>query len=434
MWRLVLVLRLMNQPLPSLPASVKCFEAGDKIVYINGDIPAWIVTDRIGQLVLSLFDGQRTAADIVDIVKFSEGDGGLDPEAALAFIDRVVESRLLETRPTPPVYQRGPMRNVHLSLSEGCNLQCRYCYARQRVETSDNALTIDDYRLIISRLAEEYGNITFTLTGGEPLLNPDWADVARAVKDAGCRAFLLTNGTLINESNIDDIAALFDLVTLSIDGSTTDIHARTRGDNLEKVLRAIYLLQSHEVDYTLSMTVTRANIDDVADMAALYGSRLSFAPLFPTGSQTDALSITGDEYYEALASATKVEPLSFSTEAIARAAFDPALKCSIGDGSLSISATGDIYPCQLLHTESLCVGNVRDGDIIDTIRASQIFVKLAAMTVDTIEGCRDCAFRYFCGGACRARAFYETGKIGIASPFCIYEQRAFLDALVRLSR
>lgn len=79
MWRLVLVLRLMNQPLPSLPASVKCFEAGDKIVYINGDIPAWIVTDRIGQLVLSLFDGQRTAADIVDIVKFSEGDGGLDP-------------------------------------------------------------------------------------------------------------------------------------------------------------------------------------------------------------------------------------------------------------------------------------------------------------------------------------------------------------------
>lgn len=422
----------MTQPFPALPNSVHRFEKDGKVVFINGDIPAWIVTDAVGDLIISMIDGQRTVDDIISLIEYRPDEGGIEPVSARHFIQKILESGILEKRPTHPIYQKTPLHNVHLSLSEGCNLRCQYCYARQRIENSAK-LTLNEYRKIIERISSAFSDVTFTLTGGEPLLNHDWAAIAQAVKNAGCRAFLLTNGTLIDEHNIDSIATLIDLVTLSIDGSEAAIHAQTRGDNLNKVEQAIRLLESHGVEYSISMTVTRKNIDDVARMAKKYGSRLNYAPLFPTGGDTDSLTISGEEYYKALSEAHGVEPLSFCREAIGRARQTPALKCSIGDGSLSISATGDIYPCQLLHDHSLKAGNVRDDDVVNIIHSSKILDTLAAMTVDTIEGCNTCAFRYFCGGACRARAFYETGQLGHSSPFCIYEQRAFLDGLIRFS-
>ena len=49
-----------------LPEQVQIFQRGDKYVFINPLLPAWIVTNELGRLIMTLFDGNNTVQDITD--------------------------------------------------------------------------------------------------------------------------------------------------------------------------------------------------------------------------------------------------------------------------------------------------------------------------------------------------------------------------------
>ena len=60
------------------------------------------------------------------------------------------------------------------------------------------------------------------LSGGEPLLRPDIYDISRRAKSMGFYVGLSTNGTLIDSTNVDQIAAVgYDYVGISLDGGPT---------------------------------------------------------------------------------------------------------------------------------------------------------------------------------------------------------------------
>lgn len=167
-------------------------------------------------------------------------------------------------------------------------------------------------------------------------------------------------------------------------------------------------------------------------MAKLFGSRLNFAPYFPVSGDASTLAITGIEYYKALKAAAGVKPLSYCESTLDSSLQHQCHKCAIGDGEFSISATGDVYPCQLLHTDAFYAGNVNEESITEIYYNSTSLKKCAQLDVDTIEGCKDCPIKYICGGSCRARSFYEGGKIDSSSDFCKYEQEAFYDGIIEI--
>ncbi len=414
-----------------LPAQVQTFKRGDKHIFINPLLPAWIVTNDLGSLIVPLFDGTNTVADIVDAACDILGDERRDE--ITAFCQRVIGSSIFETAPRHQHRRDTTLRYVHLSLSSECNLRCRYCYAAERRESPHQRLTLAEYKCVIDDLCRLSDRLSITITGGEPLLNPLWQPVAAYGKQSGCSMMLLTNGLLITQDNAPFIEDTFDLVTLSIDGPTRETHRLTRGDNYNQVMRAINILERHGIDYTLSMTVTRLNIDQVEPMARRFGSRLNFAPLFPVSDlASDELSITGDQYYEALSNAFGVNPLGYCESSLDQSKCIQTHKCAIGDNEISISPTGDVYPCQLLHFDQFLAGNVHDRSVEDIYRNAPALQRCASLDVGTIEKCRDCAIRYICGGACRARAYYETGDVGKTGDFCSYELNAFLDGIIKI--
>jgi len=197
-------------------------------------------------------------------------------------------------------------------------------------------------------------------------------------------------------------------------------------------MNAIRLLEEHHVEYTLSMTVTKRNITCLEEMSEKFGGRLNFAPYFPVLNETSDLAITGLEYYQALKAAAGVKPLSYCESSLEGALHHQCHKCAIGDGEFSISATGDVYPCQLLHTDEFLCGNVHDQSIRDIYHHSPVIARCSHLDVDTIAGCRDCPIKYICGGSCRARAYYEGGDIDSTSEFCRYEQEAFYDGIISI--
>lgn len=414
-----------------LPEQVQVFQRGDKYVLINPLLPAWIVTNELGKLLMSQFDGNNTIDEIVEAA--CEILGNEKREEVKAFCQHVVDSSIFETMPHAQHPRDNGLHCVHLSLSSACNLRCKYCYAAERVESSFPAMTLDDYKRVVDDLCELSTHLTITITGGEPLLNPLWQPISAYCKGKGCTMLLLTNGTLITEENARFIQETFDLVTLSIDGPTRETHRLTRGDNYGQVMRAVQILERHGINYSLSMTVTRLNIDQVEEMAKRFGSRLNFAPLFPVSDLADdKLSITGRQYYEALAGAFGVNPLGYCESSLDISKCIQTHKCAIGDNEISISPTGDVYPCQLLHLDEFLAGNVHERSIKEIYRDSPALHRCASLDVDTMVKCKDCAIRYICGGACRARGYYETGDINATGDFCDYELNAFLDGIVKI--
>src|SRR5512136_2310636 len=86
---------------------------------------------------------------------------------------------------------------VSYEVTLSCNCNCRHC---------DLGGVVNDEKQI---KPEEYGYLTRCLqplgaqiSGGEPLLREDIADIVKAIKRAGVQyAILVTNGVLLNESN-----------------------------------------------------------------------------------------------------------------------------------------------------------------------------------------------------------------------------------------
>lgn len=95
--------------------------------------------------------------------------------------------------------------NYTLYLTEKCNLNCKYCFEKQKGEKE---LTFEDVKTIMDREAELGSkNCILTLFGGEPLLKKDLifdiVNYAKKLEKENKIRFkysITTNGTLIDEA------------------------------------------------------------------------------------------------------------------------------------------------------------------------------------------------------------------------------------------
>jgi radical SAM protein with 4Fe4S-binding SPASM domain len=166
-------------------------------------------------------------------------------------------------------------------------------------------------------------------------------------------------------------------------------------------------------------------------MVSRFGSRLVLQPLFKAGrgEDKDHLSLTGAEYYEALASVDGLAPMGMIAKTLESVRGRGIRRCALAEREISISETGDIYPCQLLHAEEFRAGNIRERPLAEIYYESPVFNRLRNITVDTLGKCSTCELRYICCGACRARDYYEVGSIESVGEFCEYERQAFINGL-----
>lgn len=419
------------QPLISLPTNLVRIKKNDRYLLFNPEIPSWIVTNKNGLRILSVINGKRTLNEIVAI--FCKKYGNDYEQNVRNFLIEALKTNFFNKPSSNPRHSVSNfrLRILQLSLTSKCNLNCSYCYAASRVETGNRLLTFEDYKRIITEVKQITPSAIITLTGGEPLLNKDCLKIAEYANNLGFTVQLLTNGTLITGNNVEQISRLFNLVKISIDGADKETHEIHRGQgSYDKIEKVLDLLISHKANYSVGMTVSKLNIKNIKQMTEKYGSHLSFAPLFKAGKASfSKYCITGAEYYKSLSSINTINPLNCCEAALDHAKNAKILKCAMGDAELSISETGDVYPCQLLHHNSFFAGNVLRSSIVDVYNNSIILKKCRGLTVDNIKGCSKCFIKYICGGACRARAFYECGDIHSSGHFCSYEKSAFINGI-----
>jgi len=156
------------------------------------------------------------------------------------------------------------------NLLRRCNLTCRHCYAtsadsefRDELDTAEAMKVIDDLH--------EAGVRVLILSGGEPLLRDDIFELSEYARLRGFFVALSTNGTLIDERNIEQIAAAkYDYVGISIDGleAVHDDWRQLKG-SFAASMHAIDLCRQHGIRVGLRTTLTQHNYPQLTKLLAL---------------------------------------------------------------------------------------------------------------------------------------------------------------------
>jgi hypothetical protein len=100
------------------------------------------------------------------------------------------------------------LRWLFFELTDRCNLKCRHCGSSCTAE--GQALTIDDVERTLRTVQQSPYKPTICLTGGEPMMHPDFFEIAGLVKEMGFNWGMTTNATLIDEEAAEKFGFLVD--------------------------------------------------------------------------------------------------------------------------------------------------------------------------------------------------------------------------------
>ncbi len=328
---------------------------------------------------------------------------------------------------------RPPLKNnitLYLLVGESCNLACIYCLNGPKTYRKDNHISMSAVvarRSVEGRLEElsPGGTLEVAFFGGEPLLH--WplvkeviryceGELKRAYPDKLIRYHLTSNLTLRPADLVEWVTRYDITIVCGIDGPP-EIHDRCRpypGGAPSHARSAVTIrrLVQAGVRVTLRATITSANQDRLADVAA-HHTRLGavsslFVPVRPINSDQDFFP------EEILPDPDKVIAAALELGRHGRpgkanlfpfndfsAEIHPGVRhvvaCAAPYGTnYVVRANGDVYPCiYLVGQEPYRLGN---GD--GALDRRPLNAMLETLHVDNREDCRECAWRYACGGGC----------------------------------
>jgi cyclic pyranopterin phosphate synthase len=183
---------------------------------------------------------------------------------------------------------------LRLSITDRCNLRCRYCMPESGVRLLPHAeiLTFDEIEAIIAAVAGPLGLSGIRVTGGEPLVRGGAADLVRrlarlpGVEDLS----LTTNALLLPRFAAELRAAGLARVNVSLDTLRPERYREIcRGGSLEEVFAGIRAAEAAGLDpVKINMVVIPGlNDDEVEDMARMTIDRprhVRFIEFMPVGN------------------------------------------------------------------------------------------------------------------------------------------------------
>jgi radical SAM protein with 4Fe4S-binding SPASM domain len=173
---------------------------------------------------------------------------------------------------------RRTLFSFDLELTARCNLDCRHCYTN--LPAGDAAALARELSLEeIERIADqavELGALWCLITGGEPLLRPDFADIYRMLKRKGLLISLFTNATLIQPEHI----ALFIKypprdIEVTVYGASAGIYERVtrRPGSFARFGAGLDALLAAGIKVRLKAMALRSNLAEMEAIAAFARSR-----------------------------------------------------------------------------------------------------------------------------------------------------------------
>ncbi len=156
-------------------------------------------------------------------------------------------------RPASQPIRRLPLAILY--LSERCNSRCVSCDYWRHGSVDMNLTFVSTLLPELAALQTE----TVLISGGEPLLNPEWPQIAELLRSQGLKLWLLTSGLSLAK-HVAKVERLFHRVTVSLDGTDRETYRAIRGlDAFDTVCEGIRKAAVAGISVGLRVTVQRDN-------------------------------------------------------------------------------------------------------------------------------------------------------------------------------
>jgi radical SAM protein with 4Fe4S-binding SPASM domain len=336
----------------------------------------------------------------------------------------------------------GVLNLMFLDLTNQCNLRCRYCFNRRKLNLRPSHLGIELLnKALRSPISKNVKN--WFLSGGEPLCYPDLFEALALFQEFGHRPKIATNGILLKPDIVDQWVSLgVQSVQVSLDSLRPAVfHELNKGseENLRAIIENLTYAIRSPLRVVVSSVLTKVNGHDIQEiMRFCYKLGIDSYTLYPNVPaakiNTDLLLPLSDQIevfdrllgeYAAMCPVRLVDmsiPCVQNSELYSRwnTKLDLRLHpCGAGQFNLKITNEGRVSACICQDAPEFVVGDLHDRDI-DEIWVSPEIEKFRSLYKD-IPACRACSIQSQCRGGCRNEAFVF-GSQGILSsdPHCDY--------------
>ena len=302
---------------------------------------------------------------------------------------------------------------IFFELTNACNLFCAHCGSR--CTAKGMCLSAADVSKVLKTLPDHKPMVC--LTGGEPLLHPDFFSIAQTVADLGFSWGMTSNGTLIDQQAARRLQETkMGTVSISLDGlKETHDKLRQKKGAWDKAVRGIKNLQDAGFSPQVTTVVHADNINELTKMyeflkcLGITSWRIINVEPIGRACEADSMLLTSFQLKQMLnfIHEKRYDPscpmevtygcshyLGIEMERMVR---DNYFICGAGIFVASVRSNGDICAClDIENLPSLVQGNIRKDDFWDVwTRRFNVFRNERTALSET---CRECEDRRICGG------------------------------------
>ncbi|WP_211251521.1 radical SAM/SPASM domain-containing protein [Methanolacinia paynteri] len=298
------------------------------------------------------------------------------------------------------------LRRVFVEITSSCNLLCKHCY---NGSAKVRHISLDGIKDIVAE-ALAMGSYRLDVTGGEPMLHPNFLEIMAILRDKLFLTSIFTNGTLITKPIVERIKKLGNVerVYVSLDDSEPHSHDCFRGveGSFDKTMNGIKLLRQSRIPVVINTTLTPQNVEKIEDIYKI-GKELDVgvrvAPVLNQGRAMKNVFHISDE---------KIAKIY--KDNIIRYGLKPNNSkyplCGVATSMIFIKSDGEICLCPTLSSAQsnlFSLGNICNESISDIWDSDE----LNDIRQNILCKEKSCKFIKICGGGCRSRAYLKTGAI-----------------------
>lgn len=329
--------------------------------------------------------------------------------------------------------------NGTFELTARCNLKCKMCFIRidneRMKELGGRERTAKEW-IDMAKQAADAGTINLLITGGEPLLRPDFCEIYEGIYKIGFVITLYTNATLVTPKIMDTLRKYPPhKIGITIYGASEETYKRVCGDQnaYKKAICGIGLLNELPSIINYRTTVIKDNLEDINKIEKLIKeefncesilsmSKLVMKPSRGGMAKVDECRLEPEESARLLfARGNKIAKGIGEKEGISIKNVKYKVErnvnkkvslygCDAGMSSYTISWDGKLLGCQMLS--DTWTYPFENGFYNSWIEFPQ---KVNLIPIN--EDCGNCKDKYLCN-SCLAVRLSETGKANGKPIYC----------------
>ncbi len=332
------------------------------------------------------------------------------------------------------------LRSLSIELTERCDNACQHCYInlpREDAAAQQAELSTEEWKRILSEAAG-LGCLGLRITGGEPLLREDFADLYLHARRLGLKVSLFTNARNLTPEIVDLLRRVPPLakIQITVYGMSAETYEAVScaPGSYEQFRQGLERLLEAGVPFLVKSVELPHNRHEMEAFHAWAATLPGAEPLTGITYQLDQRAHRDSPARMALIERLRMPPEELAAKLLAEpvagrdmlelasrwgGSSAALLPCGAGGcAEPQVDAYGWLHACTLLRAPELAY-NLRAGTLADALQRH--FPRFGAMKNENPlhqARCGRCFLRDLCE-SCAAKAWMETGQLdGIVEYHC----------------